>query len=116
MDDMAEMDLTPGVLDLSLYRGDTTTVQLTLTDDATPPQPLEITGDGWSAQVRKSRSSDEAVGVITVDAIDYANSVLALTFPALDAGSYVWDVQQDDGGVVTYVTGRITVMRDVTRS
>lgn len=105
-------DLTPPRLRVVIYHGDDSTVQLTINDDA---GPMNLPATGWSAQLRESVQSDDVVGSIAIDATAAATGILHLTFPALNVGQYVWDLQCATGGIRTYVQGVVRVVRDVTR-
>lgn len=109
---MTATDLTPGVLDLTLYRGDDTTFQLAIKDDGTP---LELPTTGWRGQIRTTRETDDVVGTITITADNAANGIVLLTFPDdLVPGRYVYDIECLDTAL-TYVQGKIRVAWDVTR-
>lgn len=110
---MAVLDVTPAVLDLELYRGDAVTFELALTD-ADTGDALELPGLGWQAQIRKT-SGGEVLGEFAIDASSAAVGKLHLTPPDLAVARYVWDLQCDSEGVRTYVRGKISVARDVTR-
>jgi hypothetical protein len=111
---MTATDLTPGVLDLTLYRGDDTTFQLDIKDkeDGTP---IALPTTGWRGQIRTTRETDDIVGTITITATDAADGVVLLAFPTdLVPGRYVYDVECLDTAL-TYVQGKIRVAWDVTR-
>ena len=110
---MAVLDVTPAVLDLELYRGDSVTFELALTDDDSG-EPLVLPGSGWQAQIRKT-SGGEVLGEFSIDVSAAAVGKLYLTPPDLAVARYVWDLQCDSEGVRTYVNGNISVGRDVTR-
>jgi hypothetical protein len=113
---MAKLDLTPPVLDLTLYRGDDSTIQVTLKDDAGEPVSLSPTA-AWDAQLRLAPFGD-AVADCTVDATGVDEGVLYITFPdtsELSETSFFYDVQSNtEGRVKTHLRGRITIMGDVT--
>lgn len=109
---MAVCDLTPAELDFVLYRGDSADFEMSFVDEDTG-DPLELPTEGWLGQIRPSKASDEVTGEITVTATDAESGVIVLGFPALNVGTYVYDLECSEGEVRTWVSGRITVSRDV---
>ncbi|WP_220465676.1 DUF7264 domain-containing protein [Microbacterium esteraromaticum] len=109
---------TPGRGDLSIYAGDTFTAQLTFQTPTGAPMTLPDTG--WTAMVRYQRDSTDG-HPITVDTTQAGDGILTLSMPAEVTASIitptgVWDIQHTDGTTVTtWVTGKVTIIKDVTR-
>jgi hypothetical protein len=109
----------PGVQNLTFVRGDTETVQVTMTSDGTTP--INITGRTYAAQLRSTPDISAIAATATCTITDGSNGVMAATFAAtdtadLDPGNYYWDLQETNGSVITTVlAGTVTVLADVTR-
>lgn len=115
---MAELAQLPGALDLTIYRGDNTNFQVTLTDTETQ-EPLVLPTSDWRAQVRVLRSSAEVLFTITVDASDAAAGVLGLSIAGADTGtvdvdSAFWDLE-NTGTDRTYLAGKLRLKGQVSR-
>lgn len=112
---MAELSILPGVLDLTLYRGDDSTFEITLEQGGSP---LPLPQDGWLAQIREKYNAAEVVAQFTVDATQAGDGVILLAAPdtaTLPKKKYVWDLQLLDGGVThTYVGGVLNLTGQVT--
>lgn len=120
----------PPGLDLALYAGDGIAFKLICTDNATPPQPVNVTGD-IQAQIRVDRSSvDPPVVEFAADMVgaDVGEVVLSLTGvqtqdlmddPSTSKGKFsgVWDVQwtETGGEPRTLCQGKVECVADVTR-
>lgn len=126
-----QLSSQPPVLDLALYAGDGIAFKLICTDNATPPQPVNVTGD-IQAQVRVDRSSvDPPLAAFAADMVgaDVGEVVLSLTGvqtqDLMDAPSGVskgkftgvWDVQWTElnGEPRTLCQGKVECVADVTR-
>lgn len=107
------VDLTPAALNVKLYRGDDSTIKVTLQDD---DGPVVLPTSGWLAQLRTEKDSIEVVATIAVDATQAATGVLFLTFPTGVASGLFYDVQCSTGGLRTWLRGRVTLSPDVTRA
>lgn len=115
---MAELAQLPGVLDLTIYRGDNTNFRVTLTDTVTG-DPLVLPLTGWRAQVRVTRASDDVLFTITVDATDAATGVVDLSIVGTDTASIsvdsaFWDLENTDTDR-TYLAGKIRLKGQVSR-
>ncbi|MGW9587505.1 hypothetical protein [Microbacterium sp. NPDC055455] len=115
---MAELSQLPGVLDLTIYRGDNTNFQVTLTDTETQ-EPLVLPEAGWRAQVRVVRASEDVLFTITVDAADAATGVVGLSIAGSDTGSVTvdsafWDLENTDTDR-TYLAGKVRLKGQVSR-
>ena len=125
-----QLSIQPSVLDLALYAGDGVSFRLICTDNADPPQPVDLTGD-IQAQIRVDRSSTgDPVATFSAD-MDGANIgeiTLSLTgeqtADLMDGtgvvkGKFtgVWDIQwtQAGGQPRTLCQGKVECVADVTR-
>ena len=109
----------PGIQNLTFVRGDTETVQVTMTSDGTTP--VDITGRTYAAQMRTTPDIAAISATATCSITDAANGVMNASFTAtstatLDPGYYYWDLQETNGATVTTVLqGTVNVLPDVTR-
>ena len=109
----------PARQDLTITRGDTETVEVTITTDGTTA--VDITGRTYTSQMRTT--PDIAAISITGTCVvtDGAAGEMAVTFAAadtadLDPGFLYWDLQENAAGVITTIlSGTVTVLADVTR-
>ena len=120
------INLQPALLDLALYAGDGANIRLTLTDNATPPAPLNLTGEVL-AQIRKVRTDADPLADFAIDITDPANGIVIISLDGTQTAALiptgetefegVWDVQWTaTGGVpVTLFQGTATCVLDVTR-
>lgn len=124
--------MQPAPLDISLYRGDDFGLMLRVysgTFNSTTGlyvkgQPLPLTGWSGAAQIRANEDSTTVLGTFEV-AIDvnqltnpgriYVSMTAAET--ALLTGGGIWDLQliDDHGTVFTYLKGKVSITKDVTR-
>lgn len=126
----SQISIQPPVLDLLLYAGDGISFKLICTNDADPPETVNITGD-IQAQVRVDRlSTDPAVVEFSSDltAADLGEIVLSLTgaqtqdlieHTSVVKGKFTgnWDVQWTADGAEprTLCQGKVECLADVTR-
>lgn len=109
----------PGIQNLTFVRGDTETVQVTMTSDGSTP--VNITGRTYAAQLRTTPDISAISATAACAITDAANGVMQAVFTAtstadLDPGYYYWDLQETNGSTVTTVLqGTVTVLADVTR-
>jgi hypothetical protein len=109
----------PGIQNLTFVRGDTETVQVTMTSDGAAP--VNITGRTYASQLRTSPDISAISASATCSITDAANGVMTVLFTAtstatLDPGYYYWDLQETNGATVTTVLqGTVNVLPDVTR-
>jgi hypothetical protein len=109
----------PGIQNLTFVRGDTETVQVTMTSDG--ETPVNITGRTYAAQLRTTPDISAISASATCTITDAANGVMTVLFTAtstsaLDPGYYYWDLQETSGSTVTTVLqGTVNVLADVTR-
>lgn len=124
-----QLSTQPPVLDLALYAGDGISFKLICTDDADPPQPVNVTGD-VQAQIRVNRADVDSMATFSADMVgaDQGEIILSLTgddTAGLMEGSGVvkgkftgaWDVQWTavGGEPRTLVQGKVECISDVTR-
>ena len=111
---------TPAEQDLVVTRGDTLTVNVTMTTNGTTP--INITGRTYASQVRQFPDDPTASASFVCTIINGSTGNLQLVMSAadtavLDSGNYYWDLQETASGVVsTVLAGAFVVLADVTRS
>lgn len=111
------MTSLPGVLNLSMYAGDTFSQEMAFSDDN--DTPINLTGATVTAQWRSVGSSATSVAfTVVVDNAAAGEVTVSLTATATaELKSGVWDLQMSAAGVVsTLVGGSVTVYPQVTRS
>jgi hypothetical protein len=117
---MATVKVIPGKLNYVMTRGDDFAAQLTI-QEGDPLAPVDVSTRTYTAQIRATADSTTVIATFTVDMTDAATGivVLRLADTVTDdlGGVYVWDLQQDTGGVIrTLVGGTFSVIDDVTRA
>lgn len=115
---MADLAQLPGELNLSVYRGDTTNFQVTITDTESG-DPLVLPTTGWRAQARTTRDAEAVLFTITVDATDAATGILGLSIDGADTAdvtqtSVFWDVE-NTSLERTYLAGKVRFSGEVSR-
>jgi hypothetical protein len=126
----SQISIQPPVLDLLLYAGDGISFKLICTNDAEPPEPVNVTGD-IAAQIRVDRlSTDPAIVEFSSDVSGAATGeiVLSLTgeqtqdlieHESVVKGKFTgsWDVQwtADSAEPRTLCQGKVECLADVTR-
>lgn len=109
----------PADQDLTITRGDTETLVVTITTDGSTA--VDITGRTYSSQIRSQQDSTTIKAsftcTVTSGAAGQVTCVLSATSSAtLSAGLYFWDLQENASGVIsTILAGTVTVLADVTR-
>ena len=109
----------PADQDLTITRGDTETLVVTITTDGSTA--VDITGRTYASQIRTQQDSTTIKAsftcTVTSGAAGQVTCVLSATSSAaLSAGLYFWDLQETASGVVsTILAGTVTVLADVTR-
>lgn len=109
----------PADQDLTITRGDTETIVVTITSDGTTP--INITGRTYRAQIRSSQDATTVKASFTCTVTDAANGQVTATLSAtnsatLASGIYYWDLEENASGVIsTILAGNVTVLADVTR-
>lgn len=109
-------------VDIICKRGDTFSLRLTLTDNATPPVASFDQTDTFLMQVRDADTNDTSTELSTSPTTPDPTSLTyidftfgASTMRAIDAGLYVYDIEQEkaDGAVTTLIYGTFKVNEDV---
>lgn len=109
----------PARQDLTITRGDTEVVEVTITTDGTTP--VDIAGRTYASQMRTSPDITAIAITGTCTITSAANGQMKVVFAAadtadLDPGYLYWDLQETNGSVVTTIlSGTVTVLADVTR-
>jgi hypothetical protein len=116
---VATIKVIPAKLNYTLVRGDDFADTVTISE-GDPPAPADVSARTYTAQVR-STPDGAVIASMTVDMSNAATGVVGYaledTVTAGLAGSYVWDFQQDVGGVIrTLMGGSFVVLKDVTRA
>ena len=109
----------PAQTDVTITRGDTTTLVITITTNGTTP--IDITGRTYTAQVRNNTEDVSAEVAFTCTLTTPASGILTCVLTAtqtatLEPGNHVWDLQENASGIIsTILSGAFTVLADVTR-
>jgi hypothetical protein len=109
----------PADQDLTLTRGDTETLVVTITTDGSTA--VDITGRTYRAQIRSTQDSTTIKASFTCVVTSGASGQVTCTLTAtsssaLSAGLYFWDLEENASGVIsTILSGNVTVLADVTR-
>ena len=109
----------PADQDLTLTRGDTETLVVTITTDGSTP--VNITGRTYRAQIRSTQDSTTIKASFTCTVTGGSSGQVTCTLSstsssALSAGLYFWDLEENASGVIsTILSGNVTVLADVTR-
>lgn len=112
-----EIGAIPGALNLRLQRGDDITLELTLTDEN--EDPLVVPTSDWTCTI-KDAIGGTIITLPTVDATDGASGVLVVSITGSETADAVakgvWDLQCTDGGVRTYLSGKVVFVGEVTEA
>jgi len=109
----------PADQDLTITRGDTETLIVTITTDGSTA--VDITGRTYRAQIRSQQDSTTIKASFTCTVTGAASGQVtcvlsAASSAALSAGLYFWDLEENASGTVsTILSGNVTVLADVTR-
>lgn len=109
----------PSTQNLTITRGDTEVVVVTMKDSASVA--VNITGRTYLAQVRATKDAGSVAASFTcaiTSAVggEVTCTMSAVSSAALPAGKYYWDFEETNAGVVsTILSGTVTVLADVTR-
>lgn len=120
---MAEIDLTPQILDLILYAGDGVNIRLTITDKDDAVVPLTGTIE---AEIRVKRPDpDPVVAQFDVDLSEATDGIVLLSLTGEQTQTLVtekkftgvWDVQwtATDAQPRTLCQGKVECVNDVSR-
>ena len=111
---------TPAEQDLVVTRGDTMTVNVTMTTNGTTP--INIAGRVYTSMVRANYDDPTAAASFVCTIVSGAAGTLQLVMSAastalLEPYNYYWDLQENASGIITTVlAGAFVVLPDVTRS
>jgi phage tail sheath gpL-like len=109
----------PSKQNLTMTRGDTESVVVTMTSDGTTP--VDVTGRTYRAQIRITKdaalvAATFACAITNASGGEITCSMTAGDTAALTVGTHYWDFEENDGGVVsTILAGTVNVLADVTR-
>jgi hypothetical protein len=109
----------PANYPLNVRIGDTETVTVTMQDAS--GVAINITGRTYSAQIREKASSTSALATFSCSIVNAAQGKFACTLSSaittnLAPANAVWDLQENNGGVITtLMAGEAVISRDVTR-
>lgn len=117
---MASIKVVPAKLNYTIVRGDDFADTVTI-KEGDPAAAVDVSARTFTAQVRASADATTIVATMTIDMTDAATGIVAYsiadTVTATMNGGYVWDFQQDTGGVIrTLMGGSFVVVKDVTRA
>lgn len=107
---------------LSIFRGDSKTIRITVTDEL----GVAVDLTGWkvffTAKESETDSDDDAVIKIDVDPTDPTNGIADIDFEPADTNDltpadYIYDIQviKDNGDVVTFIKDKLRIVADITR-
>jgi len=115
-----KIDLTPAILDLSLYAGDGEDFQIIVKDPA--GAPIDVSDFTWEAKIKELRTSTDVseIFAVTIDTTNASTGVLVLHISndvteILPKVSY-WDLQCTSSTTQprTLLQGTVTCSKDVT--
>ena len=117
---MATVKVLPAKLNYRIVRGDDFADQVTI-KEGDPSAAVDVSARTYTAQVRASADAETIIASFVIDMTSAASGVvgysIADTVTDDLSGSYVWDFQQDTGGVIrTLMGGSFVVDKDVTRA
>lgn len=116
-----EMVLTgPTEVDILAYRGDSGRFRITVTDNEDPPNPIDISGMTWDADIREKRNDAEILASFTVEPVSgqpqSVDVILTKENAALLPKKSYYDVEMNNGtSRTTLVYGKIEATEDVSR-
>ena len=115
---MATVTILPAKLNYKITRGDDFADEVTIKENGVA---VDVSARTYTAQVRLTKDATDVVATFTIDMTSAATGVvgfaIADTITDDMAGPYVWDFQQDTGGVIrTLMGGSFFVDADVTRA
>jgi hypothetical protein len=117
---VATTKVIPAKLNYVMTRGDDFADSVTI-NEGEPPEPADVSGRTYTAQVRSAADSTTVVASMTIDMSNAASGIVGYSIPDTTtddmSGAYVWDFQQVSGTVTrTLMGGGFTVLKDVTRA
>lgn len=117
---MASVKVIPAKLNYTIVRGDDFADQVTIKEGGPPAVAVDVSARTYTAKLR-STPDGTLIATFAIDMASAATGVvgfsLADTITDDLAGAYVWDFQQDTGGVIrTLMGGTFVVNKDVTHA
>lgn len=109
----------PAPRNLSFYRGDDYSHEISFTDNASPPVALDLSEHEFSAQIRpRAEKSSILFATFTIDTSQAEDGIIVLHLnqaqTRIDSG--FWDLEvTNDGKTHTWLKGTVTVDGDVTQ-
>jgi len=109
----------PSTQNLTITRGDTEVIVITMKDAA--GVPVNITGRTYRAQIRLTKDTSTVTGSFVCVVTGAATGEVTCTLTAglsasFAAGKYYWDFEENNSGIVTTIlAGTVTVLADVSR-
>ncbi|MEY4333943.1 MAG: hypothetical protein RLZZ196_2686 [Bacteroidota bacterium] len=107
----------PGERDISIYAGDTYAHELRIRSSSNTV--INISSRTYSGKIKIARASEDIVATFTAAITDGANGVVLFSLSSantanITSGTYYYDFQEDNVGVVTtLLTGRAVVKAQV---
>ena len=102
---------------IEIYKGDSYTHQIRITDSANVN--TNITGRTYTAQIRKSRSSESIVLSYNIDTSNSADGVVIMSLSpevtsSILPGNYFYDFEEKNGTyVTTLMAGKVSLVGQV---
>ena len=117
---MATISVLPAKLNYKIVRGDDFADVVTI-KEGDPAAAVDVSARTFTAQLRSTANATTVVATFVIDMTNAATGEvgysLADTVTDDLSGNYVWDFQQDTGGVIrTLMGGSFFVAPDVTRA
>jgi hypothetical protein len=117
---MATVKVLPAKLNYRITRGDDFADVVTI-KEGDPAAAVDVSARTFTAQVRATADATTVIASFVIDMTSAATGEVGFSIAdtVTDdlAGVYVWDFQQDTGGVIrTLMGGSFVVDKDVTRA
>jgi len=116
--------MIPGTYNLTLYKGDTRRITVTLKSgpDLQNLTPIDLTGASAAAEIRSTVASGSVMATFTCNLTGTpTDGKVNLVLPSsqaelLTGDSAVWDLEvtRAGGDIETYLKGTVTILDDVT--
>lgn len=102
-----------------VYQGDTYLHEVRLRDASNAN--INISTRTYSAQIRKTKTSDNIVASFNTEIVDGPNGIMRFALlpeetSNIKSGVYFYDLQENNGAIVTTLMyGKVTVQGEITR-
>ena len=102
---------------IAIYKGDSYTHEIRIKDSAN--NNTNITGRTYTAQMRKSRSSDTVVLSFNVSMTNPTNGIVTISLTpeatsSIQPGTYFYDFEETNGSyITTLMSGKISLSGEV---